>query len=378
MVVTVSYTPTLRFLSRYVLGPFLLITVSFVVSTVNAETKKVRVILTETTPPSVSFEELLPTVSVSRASSCASPEELNRYFDGSPEKYEAALAKNAQCLNGYTQAGLLNGKISSVRGSISEIDQRLVWLKNTMTYLSSLKDLNGLALFGIPAGMVETMRYEYAKDIAMKCAVTAANSSKSLWAVGTLTSDGSPWFNPMPAEQIALIRKAETDNQAIMSVLEKEKKEKNKVSTKTLMDVAKKAAEMQKLMAGSLIPVTSEDVPASSLRMKPPPVLSLSVVYNVDKSGKPILHEISSGARRMAAQFLFDVSGPLVDVNLSVGDVNFNGTWLPEQKMFKELRGAVSKHIQRLTQLRQQFQTILAPLEQKLRALEKNKYGCSD
>jgi hypothetical protein len=212
----------------------------------------------------------------------------------------------------------------------------------------------------------------------MKCAVTAANSSKSLWAIGTLTSDGSPWFNPLPAEQIALIRKAEADNQAVMSRLQKEKEEKNKVSINTLMDVAKKAAEMQKLMAGSLIPVTAEDLPASVIRMKPSPVLFLSVVYNVDESGKPILHEIPSAALRAAAQFLFDVSGPLVDANLSVGGVTFDGTWLPEKKMFKELRGSVSKHIQRLTQLRQQFQGILAPLEQKIRALEKNKYGCSD
>ena len=369
-------TPTPRFLSKYVLGSFLLIAVFFAVSTVNAQIKKVRLIATETIPPSVRFEELLPTVSLTGISSCASPEELNRYYDGSAEKYETEHAKYAQCINGYTQARLLSEKIASVRGSLSEIDQRLIFLKHTSEYLNSLKELDGLALYGIPAGMVETMRHEYARDIAMKCAVTPPDSSKSLWSVGTLTSDGLPWFNGLPAEQVALIRKAEADNQAIMAQLQKEMKEKGKISISTAMDVAKKAAEMQKLMAGSLMPIIRGDVPANFLAMKPPPVFPLSVAYNRDKSGRPILHEIPSAVLRATAKFLFDVSGPLTDANLSVAGISFNGTWLPEQKMFKELRGAVAKHIQRLTQLRQQFQNILVPLEQKLRALERSNYGC--
>ncbi len=360
------------------LGALFVATVFFVFHTAIAQTTVVRVIQVPN-QPQAHIEKDLSDVKISLLDACPTKNELTTYYNGNIEAYKSAKLKAVQCIDGYQRATLLSAKIADIQTSLNEINQRISSLEKTSVYLNSLKDLNGLAFLAIPSGKVETKRHEYAKDIAMQCVTTNATGLKNTGVVGNLTSDGLSWFNTLPDSQSVLAETVKAENLVIVAKIKKEIEDKGKISTGTIIDIANKSAELQKLMAKDFIPITVADFQsnyAQLMKLAKPPVLTVNIGYNIDDRGEKILHEIPTAALRLLAKLRYGITGPLVDATLGLAGVVYPVTWLPEQKMLTELRATTTNHITRLKKLRDQFQDILGSLQKKLRDLEQNNYDC--
>lgn len=301
---------------------------------------------------------------------CVSADYINQYYSGSKSKYYADKAKVAQYRTDEMQYTLLNDEIMDAQSSLNNINQRIASLEKTAAYLDSLKNLNGLTLYGIPAGHSEIKEFEYASNIAMKCLRPAAGGDR-VETVGNLTGDYLSWFNIAPADQISVLKKFDRENRIMSQKIIKEIADNGKIGKGTIISLIGKMSDMRDTMAANAISITADEIKYYPTPQSLSVNNSFSINYNLDKNGKPQHHPIP-GFLKLILSIAGVKDSSVVDASLSLGDITYSEVWLPEQTILKGMREDNAKQIKRFKKLQTQFQAIIAQLQNKLDIVKKS------
>lgn len=328
--------------------------------------------------PRAHFETNLSGISIAPLQSCPSKEELERYWGNDFSKYAGAQAKKAACMNGWMQATLLSGKIRDVGVSINEIEGLLKSIENTTAYIKGLNGINGLAVVSIPAGKIEVSKHEYAKKIGMQCIVDVATQAKAPGEVGVYAVDELDTFITVPKSQVELFAELVKKNLEIDKAIKAELAKGKGLGIGFLVNpidygLVWKLKSLQKEIAENFIPVTTDDYEQNYKhlhRMNPPPAMPMTMTYEL-KNGAPQFFDTPG----FVQSFIPDKK--MAVTTITIGGTSYPNSWVPEAFMKSMILEALAKHKGRLLQYQSRFKVILAALEEKLKALKDNDYGCN-
>ncbi|MFA6295681.1 MAG: hypothetical protein WC666_04710 [Candidatus Paceibacterota bacterium] len=351
---------------KFVITVFSLLSVCLIPSITNAQ----RVIINKLEDNSVGIElnKDLSNVTIRPLEEGYTSDYLKRY----PTTIESQT-KYAQCLSGYVSAARFEGEIADLETSIAEVDLRITSLNKTINYLKLKKDINGLKLYGVPAGEVENRKYEWAREIAMKCLIAKGSNVKSIKAVGSLTNDIISVFNSIPKKQTDLLAKLRKENETTDIALKKEIKESGSLSKWTIINLGLKMKNISSDMAKNVISIVPDDVGNYPILKDSGDDSLFAINYILDANGKKQESEIPKFARAL----MEGDDKVAVKVNLTLGNVTYSEVELPEGIILTSMRNAAFEHVKRLRTVRSDLQKNLDKLNKSLKDLKDNNYVCN-